>query len=132
MDKIEQAFLEELENKISLSIHKGFKETIICILSSVKAEGELYQTLFSENGDRHFPAHIFSFCYKKYSSTETNRQFQNLKPFEKRWLFYFIAQGCSGILSQWIENGMLELINEVADFADKLIQAICIKQQSPK
>ena len=123
LDKMEQEFLEELENNVSQSIYKGFKETITFILVSIKAEGELYQTLFSENGDPHFPARIFASCYKKYISIENNKQFQELNSSEKKWLFYFIAQGCSGILSQWIENGMKEPINEVADFADNLIKS---------
>lgn len=122
LDKIEQEFLKELEDNVSQSIHKDFKETISFILASIKAEGELYKTLFSENGDPHFPAHIFSSCYRKFTIINDNRRFQQLKPSEQRWLFYFIAQGCSGILSQWIENEMKEPTGEVADFMEKLIQ----------
>lgn len=122
LDKIEQEFLDELENNVSQSIDKGFPETLTFILVSIKSEGELYKTLFSENGDPHFPTLIFSSCYKKYVAMENDKRFQKLKPSEQKWLFYFIAQGCSGILSQWIENGMKEPINEVTIFADKLIQ----------
>lgn len=124
LDKIEQSFLEELGNNLSQSAGKDFKETFSFILVSIKAESELYQTLFSENGDPHFPTRIFSYCYKKYAAINDNKQFQELKPAEQKWFFYFIAQGCSGILSQWIENGMEEPIGEVADFADNLIQNI--------
>lgn len=122
LDKIENDFLEELENNVSESMHKEFQETITFILISIKAEGELYKTLFSENGDPHFPSRIFSSCYKKYTAVGEDKRFQKLKPSEQKWLFYFIAQGCSGILSQWMENGMVEPISEVADFADKIIQ----------
>ena len=87
-----------------------------------KIEHELYRTLFSENGDPHFPTHIFSSCYRKFVTINDNKQFQQLKPSEKKWLFYFIAQGCSGILSQWIESGMEEPISEVTAFTDKLVQ----------
>lgn len=30
-------------------------------------------------------------------------------------------QGCSGILSQWLENGMTEPVSEITDFANKLV-----------
>lgn len=122
LDKIESGFLEELENNVNESIYKGFQETITFILTSIKAEGELYKILFSENGDPHFPSRIFASCYKKYTAVGEDKRFQKLKPSEQKWLFYFIAQGCSGILSQWMENGMVEPISEVADFADKIIQ----------
>lgn len=122
LDNIEQEFLKELEDNVSQYIHKDFKETINFILVSIKAEGELYKILFSENGDPHFPTHIFSSCYQKFTIINDNKRFQQLKPFEQKWLFYFIAQGCSGILSQWIENEMNEPISEVVAFMEKLIQ----------
>ncbi len=122
LDKIEQEFLKELEDTVNQSIYKGFKETISFILVSIKAESELYKTLFSKNGDPYFPTHIFSSCYQRITTINNNKQFQQLKPSEQKWTFYFIAQGCSGILSQWIENGMNEPISEVAAFMDKLIQ----------
>ncbi|WP_169911628.1 TetR-like C-terminal domain-containing protein [Clostridium oryzae] len=39
-----------------------------------------------------------------------------------KWSYYFVAQGCCGILDQWMMNGMMESINDVVDFADKLIR----------
>lgn len=122
LEKIEFEFLDELQKNVSQSVHRGFRETITSILVSIQADGEIYQTLFSENGDPHFPSHIFSSCYKKYAAIDEDRRFQSLKPSEKTWLFYFIAQGCSGILSQWMEHKMVEPVDEVADFADKLIK----------
>ncbi len=79
LDKIENDFLEELENSVSESIHKGFQETITFILISIKAEGELYKTLFSENGDPHFPSRIFSSCYKKYTAVGEDKRFHLAK-----------------------------------------------------
>lgn len=123
MEKLENEFLKELEDNVGQSIHKGFRETFTYILVSIKAEGELYKTLFSENGDPHFPSRIFASCYKKYASVEDDKRFQQLKPSEQKFFFYFVAQGCSGILSQWLEDGMTEPVDEVADFADKLVQS---------
>lgn len=122
LDKIENEFLGELLNNVSQSVHTGFKATITFILGSIKEDGTLYRTLFSENGDPHFPNIIFSSCYEKYVAINKEKRFQNFSTVEQRWLFYFIAQGCSGILSQWMESGMAEPIEEVADFTDKLIQ----------
>lgn len=122
LETIENEFLEELQNNVSQSIHKGFKETFTDILISIKADSKLYQTLFSENGDPHFPSLIFSSCYKNFIIMDKNKEFQKLKPTEQKWFFYFMAQGCSGILSQWIEDKMNEPISKVADFADQLIQ----------
>lgn len=124
LEKLENEFLEELEKNVSQSMHNGFQETFTYILISIKAEGELYKTLFSENGDPHFPSRIFASCYKKYASMEDDKRFQQLKPSEQKFFFYFAAQGCSGILSQWLEGGMTEPVSEVADFADKLVSRL--------
>ena len=123
LDKIEHEFLVFLFYNVGQSIPNGFKEIFTFILVSIKAEGEVYRTLFSENGDPHLPGVIVSSCYQKYAAIDNDTGFQNLDTAKKAWLFYFIAQGCSGILSQWMENEMKEPICEVADFADKLIQS---------
>ncbi len=123
LNKLEQEFLTELQNDVQQSIEKNFIDTFILILVSIKANSELYITLFSQNGDPLFPNRIFCLCYE-YIEVENSKHFQKLSPSELTWLYYFIAQGCSGILTQWIKNGMVEPINEVADFTDKLIQNI--------
>lgn len=123
LEKLEQEFLNELLENVGESIQRGFKETLSLIMVSIKANGELYQTLFSENGDRYFPNRIFDLCYKN-ASMDTDKKFQKLSSVQQKWLYYFIAQGCSGILEQWINTGMTEPIDEVVAFADKLLQNI--------
>lgn len=54
LEKLENEFLKELENNVSQSTHNGFQETFTDILISIKAEGELYKPLFSENGAPNF------------------------------------------------------------------------------
>jgi hypothetical protein len=91
---------------VNQSMVNGFKETFTFILVSIKADGEVYRTLFSENGDPHFPGLIVSSCYQKCVAIDKDKRLYNLNTVQKTWLFYFIAQGCSGILNQWIENEM--------------------------
>lgn len=129
LDKLEQEFLLELQNNVQQSIEKSFKDTFTLILTGIKADSELYITLFSQNGDPNFPNRIFPLCYE-YIAMEQDERFQKLSPSELTWLYYFIAQGCSGILNQWIKNGMTEPINEVTNFTDKLIQNVLAASQS--
>lgn len=121
VDKLEQEFLEELHENVQESLQHGFKDTFTLILVSIKADAELYQTLFSDNGDKQFPSKIFMLCYKDIA-VSMKKQFSKFSPTQQSWLYYYIAQGCSGILGQWMSDGMNEPINEVADFAEKLIE----------
>lgn len=122
LNKIEQEFLDELLCNMGQSIPNGFEEIFTYMLVSIKADGEVYRTLFSENGAPHFPGEIVSACYQKFIAMEKDKRFHELAAPQKTWLFYFIAQGCSGVLNQWIENKMKEPISEVTDFVDTLIQ----------
>lgn len=119
LEKMEQEFLNELLESIDDSIQRNFKDTLTLIMVRIKTNGELYQTLFSENGDKYFPNRIFALCYKK---SAMDKRFQKLSAGQQKWLYYFIAQGCSGILDQWMSAGMAEPIEEVVGFADKLVQ----------
>lgn len=121
LDKLEQGLLDELLVTVGEGAQRKFKDTFTLILVSLKADGELYQTLFSENGDKSFHNRIFALCYKS-SAMDTDEKFRKLSPVKQKWLYYFIAQGCSGILEQWISGGMEEPIEEVVSFADKLFQ----------
>lgn len=123
LEKIEQEFLDELFQNIGSSVQHDFKDTLTLIMISIKANGELYQTLFSENGDKYFPNRIFTLCYKNIAMNNDKR-FEMLSTTQQKWLYYFIAQGCSGILNQWIISGMAEPIDEVINFIDKLFQNI--------
>ena len=120
LEKMEQEFLEDMFKKLEESVSIGAKKVLILIMEKMKENISLYQTLFSDNGDRRFIEKLFTLCYKEHA-VNLHEQFHDL-PFQKQeFLFYFIAQGCSGILTQWLTNGMETPIEEVADFAERLI-----------
>lgn len=121
LEKMEQEFLDELFQNICPPVQHDFKDTLTLIMVSIKANAEVYQTIVSENGDRHFPNHIFTLCYNNLA-VHIEKRFPNFSPAQQKWVYYFIAQGCSGILDQWIISGMVEPIEEVVNFADKLLQ----------
>lgn len=121
VEKLEQSFLGELSKDIQGNTPHDFKGTFTLILTRIKADGELYQTLFSENGNSAFPKRIFDWCYQ-ISAMDTEQKIPGLSLVQQKWLYYFIAQGYSGILTQWMEGGMAEPIDEVAAFADGLLQ----------
>lgn len=126
LDKIEEQFLEELREILLSQKNKTAKDVLTLIMVSFKAEQEKYEAIFSANGDASFPQKVIEMCY---DMDRTLMQIENdkLSQTQNEWLFQFIAQGCNGILNQWIQNGMQESISEVTDFAYKLIQNILTK-----
>ena len=118
LDKIEEEMLSQLQSNLQTSPRR-FREIFAFIMTSIRADGERYQTLVSANGDSAFPRRIFSLCYK-HIAEDLRKQFPNLSPLHQEW---FSAQGCCGILERWIGSGMGESIEEVSGFAQKLIEA---------
>lgn len=121
LDKIELEMLSQLQSNLKTS-PCSFREIFVFIMVNIRADSERYRTLVSENGDSKFPRRIFSICYD-HITDDLRRQFPDLSPIQQEWLYSFSAQGCCGILERWISGGMSEGIEEVADFAQKLIEA---------
>lgn len=122
LEKIEQELLHQLQKKLNPSVN-SFRDVFTLIMGSVQADFEEYQALFSDNGDSQFPVRIFALYYEHVSQA-TGRQFPMLSPAQREWLYYFMAQGCSGILTRWISGGMKESADEVSAFAERLIAGI--------
>lgn len=120
MEKIEEEVLKELHETMKNSILDGIGKTLVKLLKKMKENGSLYITLFSENGDTKFPLKIFQMCYTEFS-TYINGQFPHLSPTQRAWIYVYTAQGSSGILNYWINDGMAEPPEEVASFIEQLI-----------
>lgn len=122
LDKLEEELLQELLKTVRESTQRGFKETFTLILVSIKADAELYETLFSENGDRVFPNRVFEICYQNIAMN-TDTKFKKLTSSQQKWLYHYTAKGCSGILEEWMSTGMKEPIEEIVYYANKLLQS---------
>lgn len=120
LEQLEQEFLDQLLNGVQ---ERDFHQMLHWALTSIQANGVVYQTLFSENGDPYFPNRLLSRCFQNMALTMPEEQ-RTASPAQQRWLYYFVAQGCSGIISQWMQQGMQEPVEEVEAFIGKLMQEI--------
>lgn len=123
MYKIEEQSIFELEQIIQNSNYKKISDVFEQMLNKVKEDGDLYMTLFSKHGDNTFPTKIFELCYEK-ASLSIEKSFPNISKTKQKWLYYFMAQGCSAILNCWINNKMKEETKEVALFIDELCDKV--------
>lgn len=121
METMEQEFLEEVLKATGAPGAQSFRDTLLQILREIEKNCALYRTLFSENGDPHFPNRVFDLCYQKCSATLAE-PFSSLSSAQRTWLYYFTATGCAGILEQWMRSGMQEPAEEVAEFASALVE----------
>lgn len=125
LEQIELELLQELKQYISHSADGGLHEKLALMLKQIKSNAELYITLVSENGDSKFSDRIIAACYE-YIEADIRRQFPNLTDVRQEWVYFFAAQGSSGVLKCWIEGGMAEPENEVAGFLEGVIKSITL------
>lgn len=120
LDKIKEEILSELENTIQSSLNDGVNNTLIKMLEKMKENGNIYITLFSENGDSSFSTKVFRICYGEFAAYIA-KQYPKLTMVQHAWIYVYTAQGSSGILNYWINDGMTESPKQVAQFIDQLI-----------
>lgn len=123
MDKMMQELLDELEEKILREKPKNFRDVFYVVLEDIQRNFTYYQLLFSANGDEKFRKRLFSLCYGDNIRTIRNL-FPDMPQARQEWLYYFVANGCNGILMDWIKNGRQEPVEELVRFAGDLVLTI--------
>ncbi|HJC24847.1 MAG TPA: TetR/AcrR family transcriptional regulator [Candidatus Eisenbergiella merdavium] len=118
--------LEKMEEEILSGLTENLKPTLPrmesyldMVMTEMKARGDIYLILASENADPDFPAKIFWCCYRAvYPQFE--RKFPYLTDAQRDMVYRFLAQGSGGILSGWIRDGMQEPKEKVIDLLLRL------------
>ncbi len=123
MDKIEDELLAQLEEYVEQSIADGFPKAMEGMLRQVVKSGGLYQLIASPHGDPGFSRRLSELCWRKLSG-QIDAGFPALSAAQRRWLYEFLAQGCNGILQNWMAGGMAEPPEETAAFLAGLTKQV--------
>ena len=128
MKQVEVELTLELKKLIEQTEQDDLFDILKTVLIEMKKYYEIYMVLCSEHGDSQLVSQIFIRCYQSKLPLLEHR-FKHLSDSQKEWLFYFLAQGISGVLERWTANGMKETPEEVAHFVTRL-NDILIKEFS--
>lgn len=123
LEKIEAELLWEVEHAIEQLPEHTIRKVFEVVLTHLGREMETYLVLLSENGDHAFLDRILELCYQENMRIIT-QIFPELAPMQRQWLYYFLAEGCNGILRHWIEGGMKEAIEDILDFTEKIVETL--------
>lgn len=123
LEKIEEAMLEHLQNSLEQKKYRNIKALYTDVLIQLSKNREQYKNIGSSNGDSNFASRIFMTCYQQvFPLIALN--FSHLNTTQQNMLYYFISQGCGGVIQYWIENEMRESPDEVATFIEESIHAV--------
>lgn len=123
LNQLEKEFLDRLRDEILRIEDASLSDIIRIVLNDMVDKKEIYLTLFSENGDELFKKSLFDLVYAD-NMRYIKRDYSKLSEERQNYLFYFIAEGCTGIVNRWIKDGMKQPPVEVAGFLEKLIYSI--------
>lgn len=125
MDNLQERILKYkgTKNKVQLGPEEELGEIFKIVLNDIIDKKDLYMTLFSENGDDLFKERLFSLCYKDNIVT-IEKRFPNLSKEKQELLYYFVAEGCNGVLNQWLVNENGQTIDDLARFLVTTIASI--------
>lgn len=125
LDKLEWELIDNLEQKLVSMGVTEFTEVLRIVLTEIKENHDIYNLLMSDSVDSEFRDRIFAHCYD-YNIKTINKIFTNLSEEKREWIYYFIAEGCNGILTRWLKSGMSMPIEEVVEFTRDVVMSINI------
>lgn len=119
MKHIEDELIAALQVHIEFSNNENITETLLVILNALKRNVEMYTSLISVNEDSTFIKRVLLESSKiKQSSME--ELLPNMSQTYQEWFYHFMSHGFISILTSWIQNGMKEDPEEVAQFINRL------------
>lgn len=125
LDKLEWELIDNLEQKLVSQGTSEFTEVIRTVLTEIKENHDIYFLLVSDNVDIEFRDRIISHCYD-YNIKSINKIYADLSAEKRDWIYYFIAEGCNGILTRWLKSGMSMPIDEVVDFTRNIVTSVSV------
>lgn len=123
LEKLEDELLNGLQAKIDEVTTGNLYEVFKIILTDIKENEQFYRMNFAENSDTKFRKRIFEIFYGENMKT-VEKKFSKLSDKEKEWMYYFVAEGSNGILKRWIDGGLVEPVEEIAGFTERVIRGI--------
>lgn len=129
LEKIE----EDLFDKIRASFDQKeikLKDFLVSMMRYTQENQDRFIALGGEHGDPALMTKTFMVCYERaYPLVEQN--LPGMKESERQMLYRFLSQGAGGILTWWIENGMQEKPEDVAQFILGACSIAATGMQSP-
>jgi AcrR family transcriptional regulator len=123
LHQLEQEVIIELEKHVSKQVFlEQTEETVqvmIQILIYIAKNADLFKVLLSENGDTAFQRDIMILAQKKPISDLRNNK--NIDVRTSEYLQSFVITGALSLVQKWLQDGIVESPETMADLIAKLL-----------
>ena len=107
--------LQQLQQFLDSEGEQPLDAMILDVLRYMRAEGKRYYVLGSQHGDPGLPTKTFELCYRNVFPL-LKKRLPEMSAEQMEMLYCYLSQGCGGVLTWWLRNGMVQSPEEVAKF----------------
>ena len=119
LQQIEEEFIQSLRQELETLDYRNITDFLLKIIHEIREHADEYLLLISPHGDPLFLDRVI-----EESSMVKERMFRSVIPGisaeHAQWLFDFITQGNISVLRSWMESGMKEEPEEIAEFINTM------------
>ena len=110
-----EEILQQLQQFLDSKGEQPIDVMILEILQHMHTEGKRYYALGSQHGDPGLPMKTFELCYQS-AFPLLQKHLPKMSEDRMQMLYYYLSQGCGGVLTWWLRSGMVQPPEDVAKF----------------
>lgn len=126
MDQIEADLFSSVQHYIQELGIKAPEQAIEAMLKLTINNNEFYTILVADNTDHRYIRRMIANSYPVFQDGFC-RRYPTLTPQQRKWIYYYMANGCISIMLDWVRSGMQESPGEVAAFMARLDEVLLEK-----
>lgn len=123
LSKLEQEVIAEIKKQIEKHEFQMHNEETVQglndILVYIAQNADLCKVLLSDNGDPNFQREVMIIAQQK--TIEELHNYRNLDGRTLEYLQSFVIAGALNIVQKWLQDGMIESTEKMADFISRLL-----------
>lgn len=123
LEKVEVELFAGWKDYVRSFSAQGTEAALEAALCAIGNNAEFYTILISDNADRQYIRKIVENSYEFFQEGFAYR-YPRLSARQRKWLYYYITQGCISIVLDWVNGGMKESPKSLARFIAQLDETI--------
>lgn len=116
LEKIETEGIQEFEKMLAAIEATGAHAAVIAILSTLRSKSQLIQSISTPMSEQQFIQKLSGCCLLYIRQWLGSTPKDNCSAAKRDAGFTFLAGGCSSVIQWWLQNGMQEPPEEIADY----------------
>ena len=116
LEKIEAEGIQEFEKMLAAIEATGAHAAVIAILNTLRSKSQLIQSIITPMSEQQFIQKLSECCLLYIGQWLGSTPESGCPIAKQNASFAFLAGGCSSVIQWWLQNGMQDPPEEIADY----------------